>query len=168
MRISELAVASGVPVSTIKYYLRVGLLHRGHHVSATRARYDDGHLARLRLLRLLAADRRPDLATLREIVAGAPDAWTGSPPGLAAAEGAPLPETAGGAAAAGAWLDPSVGAMYQRASALIARADRLAVARNLAWEWSWSVRLQQLATEPYLRALRDAAHAAQVRSAHGV
>jgi DNA-binding transcriptional MerR regulator len=53
MRISELSQASGVPVATIKYYLREGLLHEGQLTSATQAQYDQSHLARLRLVRAL-------------------------------------------------------------------------------------------------------------------
>src|SRR5690606_9261388 len=53
MRISELSRSSGVPVATIKYYLREGLLHDGVRTSATQAQYDDSHLARLGLIRAL-------------------------------------------------------------------------------------------------------------------
>ncbi|GAB2695527.1 MerR family transcriptional regulator [Thalassiella azotivora] len=53
MRISELSARTGVPVATIKYYLREGLLPPGEQTSATQARYDDGHVARLRLVRAL-------------------------------------------------------------------------------------------------------------------
>jgi len=53
MRISQLSQASGVPVATIKYYLREGLLHDGRLTSATQAQYDETHLARLRLVRAL-------------------------------------------------------------------------------------------------------------------
>lgn len=53
MRISELAEQSGVPVATIKYYLRIGLLHDGRLTAPRQAQYDDGHLARLRLIRAL-------------------------------------------------------------------------------------------------------------------
>lgn len=53
MRISELSAASGVPVATIKYYLREGLLHDGERISQTRASYDDTHVERLALVRAL-------------------------------------------------------------------------------------------------------------------
>ena len=53
MRISELAVASALPVATIKFYLREGLLQAGHPTSATQATYGDAHLRRLRLIRAL-------------------------------------------------------------------------------------------------------------------
>lgn len=51
--LGRLAEAAGVPVGTVKYYLREGLLPAGRLRSATRADYDGEHLRRLRLLRLL-------------------------------------------------------------------------------------------------------------------
>lgn len=53
MRISALAAAAGLPVATVKYYLREGLLHPGTPTSATQSTYDDSHLRRLRLVRAL-------------------------------------------------------------------------------------------------------------------
>lgn len=50
---SELAERSGVPVATVKYYLREGLVHPGVNTSATQATYDDSHVERLRLIRVL-------------------------------------------------------------------------------------------------------------------
>ncbi|GAB3384493.1 MerR family transcriptional regulator [Humibacter soli] len=54
MRISELAQRSGVPIATIKYYLREGILSPGVTRGATQADYGDEHLSRLRLIRSLA------------------------------------------------------------------------------------------------------------------
>jgi DNA-binding transcriptional MerR regulator len=53
MRMADLAERSGLPVATIKYYLREGLLPPGENTSATRASYDEKHLHRLRLVRAL-------------------------------------------------------------------------------------------------------------------
>lgn len=53
MRMSELAERSALPVATIKFYLREGLLPAGVSTSATRAEYDDSHVRRLRLVRAL-------------------------------------------------------------------------------------------------------------------
>ena len=53
MWMSELSSRSGLPVPTIKYYLRERLLPPGEAVGATRARYDDSHVRRLRLVRAL-------------------------------------------------------------------------------------------------------------------
>lgn len=53
MRMAELSEASGVPIATIKYYLREGLLPPGERTSPNQARYDDAHLRRLKLVRAL-------------------------------------------------------------------------------------------------------------------
>ncbi|MQS05485.1 MerR family transcriptional regulator, partial [Streptomyces alkaliterrae] len=53
MRIGELSERADVPVPTIKYYLREGLLPPGRRTSPNQARYDDSHLGRLRLIRAL-------------------------------------------------------------------------------------------------------------------
>lgn len=53
MRISELSARSGVPIPTIKYYLREGLLPEGVRRSATQAEYSEPHLERLRVVRAL-------------------------------------------------------------------------------------------------------------------
>ena len=53
LALGELANRAGVPVATVKYYLREGLLPEGVKRSATRADYGAQHLERLRLLRLL-------------------------------------------------------------------------------------------------------------------
>lgn len=53
MRISALAAAAGLPIATVKFYLREGLLHPGVATSATQATYDDSHVRRLRLIRAL-------------------------------------------------------------------------------------------------------------------
>ena len=68
MRISELSERSGVPVATVKFYIREGMLPRGEAVAATRAEYDDEHLARLRLIAALADVRGLPLSRVRDIL----------------------------------------------------------------------------------------------------
>jgi DNA-binding transcriptional MerR regulator len=53
MRISELVRRSGVPLATVKYYIREGLLMPGEATSATQADYGEDHLRRLSLIRAL-------------------------------------------------------------------------------------------------------------------
>jgi DNA-binding transcriptional MerR regulator len=53
MRISELSSRTGVPVATIKYYLREGLLRPGEPTAPNQARYGDEHVRRLQLVRSL-------------------------------------------------------------------------------------------------------------------
>lgn len=55
MLMSELAARTSVPVPTIKYYLREGVLMPGHAISATRADYDDFHVRRIALIKALSA-----------------------------------------------------------------------------------------------------------------
>lgn len=54
MRVSELVAETGVPLATVKYYLREGLLMPGEATSATRAEYDDRHVHRLVLIKALS------------------------------------------------------------------------------------------------------------------
>jgi DNA-binding transcriptional MerR regulator len=69
VRISELSKRSGVPVATLKFYIREGMLPRGEAVSATSADYGDEHLARVRLIAALADVRGLPLSRVREILA---------------------------------------------------------------------------------------------------
>lgn len=68
MRISELARTSGVPVPTIKYYVREGLLAPGVKTGATQAVYDDHHVQRLRLIRALREGAGLSVERVGEIV----------------------------------------------------------------------------------------------------
>jgi DNA-binding transcriptional MerR regulator len=53
VRISELSRTTGVPVATIKYYLREGLLPAGTPTAPNQAAYSELHVHRLRLVRAL-------------------------------------------------------------------------------------------------------------------
>lgn len=53
MKLGELAAAAECSVATVKYYVREGLLPPGTPVTATQADYDEHHLARLRMIRVL-------------------------------------------------------------------------------------------------------------------
>ncbi|WP_018682417.1 MerR family transcriptional regulator [Actinokineospora enzanensis] len=68
MRIAELSRRTGVPVPTIKYYLREGVLPPGERTSPNQARYDDTHIHRLRLVRAMVEVGGMPLATVREIL----------------------------------------------------------------------------------------------------
>lgn len=67
MRVSELVAATGVPLATVKYYLREGLLMPGEASSATHAEYGDEHVRRLALVKALAGMGLP-LGKIRTIV----------------------------------------------------------------------------------------------------
>ncbi|MFB7738001.1 MerR family transcriptional regulator [Streptomyces sp. NPDC056112] len=68
MKISELSRRSGVPIPTIKYYLRDGLLPPGHATAANQAVYDEDHLRRLRLIRTLISVRQLSVGATKEIL----------------------------------------------------------------------------------------------------
>lgn len=68
MRISELARRVGVPVGTVKFYLREGLLHGGTLTSATQAQYDESHVDRLALIRVLVGTGGLSLAATRQVL----------------------------------------------------------------------------------------------------
>ncbi|MER0477774.1 MerR family transcriptional regulator [Streptomyces sp. Edi2] len=53
MRIAELSRTTGVPVPTIKYYVREGLLPPGELTSRNQATYGEAHERRLHLIRAL-------------------------------------------------------------------------------------------------------------------
>ena len=73
MRISELARQSGLPVATIKFYLREGLLPPGAPISRTQAEYDDAHLERLRLIKALRDIADLSVATVGTVLAAVDD-----------------------------------------------------------------------------------------------
>ena len=68
MRMSELSRRSGASVTTIKYYLREGLLPAGRQTAATQAEYDEQHLRRLRLIRALTGVRGLSVSTTRDLL----------------------------------------------------------------------------------------------------
>lgn len=67
MRIAELSRHSGVPVATIKYYLREQLLPPGERTARNQARYREEHLERLRLIRALREGAGLSIATLGRV-----------------------------------------------------------------------------------------------------
>ncbi|MEU4196550.1 MerR family transcriptional regulator [Kribbella sp. NPDC026611] len=68
MRIGELSKATDVPVPTIKYYLREGLLPAGELSSPNQASYDAVHVRRLRLIRALTELAQVPVAQVKEIL----------------------------------------------------------------------------------------------------
>ena len=69
MRISELSEQTGVPVPTIKYYLREGLLPEGDKRTPRLTEYDDRHVRRLGLLRILREVGDVPVEGLKRLVA---------------------------------------------------------------------------------------------------
>ncbi|MCW2861347.1 MAG: transcriptional regulator, MerR family [Actinoallomurus sp.] len=77
MKVSELSDRSGLPVQTIKYYIREGLLPKGAATAATRAEYGDEHLDRLRLIRALREVGDLPIASVKRIVGAVDDETVG-------------------------------------------------------------------------------------------
>lgn len=73
MKISELSTRSGVPVASIKFYLREELLAPGAKTSETQSSYDDGHLARLRLIRAFLDVGGLSVASARAVLSAIDD-----------------------------------------------------------------------------------------------
>jgi len=70
MRMAELSAESGVPIPTIKYYLREGMLPPGERTSPNQARYQPSHVRRLKLVRALLDVGGLSIAQVREVLAG--------------------------------------------------------------------------------------------------
>ncbi|RXZ45209.1 MerR family transcriptional regulator [Agromyces binzhouensis] len=69
MRISELSRRSGAPVTTLKYYLREGLVHEGERRSGNQTDYDESHVQRVRLVRALLDTGGLSIAAARRVLA---------------------------------------------------------------------------------------------------
>ncbi|MCF7551387.1 MerR family transcriptional regulator [Pseudonocardia sp. WMMC193] len=74
MRMAELSRTTGVPVATIKYYVREGLLPRGEvTTSPNQADYGDRHVRRLALVRSLVEVGGLSIAAVRATLAAVDD-----------------------------------------------------------------------------------------------
>jgi len=76
MRMAELSRESGVPVATIKYYQREGLLPPGELTSPNQARYGAAHVRRLKLVRALLEIGGLSIAAVGEVLAAIDDPAT--------------------------------------------------------------------------------------------
>ena len=68
LRISQLSEQTGIPVASIKFYLREDLLHEGVRTAATQAQYDESHVARLRLIRALLGPGGLSIAAAHQVI----------------------------------------------------------------------------------------------------
>ncbi|MFI9203086.1 MerR family transcriptional regulator [Streptomyces sp. NPDC053048] len=69
MKISELSRRTGVPVASIKYFRREGLLPAGRATAATLAEYGEEHVQRLRLIKVLTTLGGLSIAATRDVLA---------------------------------------------------------------------------------------------------
>ncbi len=65
---TELSRESGVPVPTIKYYMREGLVPPGERTSPNQAQYEQSHVRRLKLVRALIDVGGLSVAAAREVL----------------------------------------------------------------------------------------------------
>jgi DNA-binding transcriptional MerR regulator len=138
-----------VPVTTIKHYLREGLLPPGRPTSATQAEYGEPHVRRLRLIRALIGVRGLSIGETREVlkavseneadphqvlglVLGArPPALAGEPTGEGSRERPP------GTADADALLAEMGWEVSAHAPAKSVVAETLATLRSLGMDYDW-------------------------------
>ncbi len=73
MRIGQLAEASGVPVPTIKHYLREGLLPEGVKTSRNMAYYPPELVDRIKLIKQLQEERFMPLRAIRSVLDEGPE-----------------------------------------------------------------------------------------------
>ncbi|MFJ9469023.1 MerR family transcriptional regulator [Streptomyces caniferus] len=73
MRIGELSRTTGVPVPTIKYYVREGLMPPGELTSPNQATYGEAHERRLRLIRALLDVGGMKVAEIAEVLTAIDD-----------------------------------------------------------------------------------------------
>lgn len=73
MRMGELSQVTGVPVATLKYYLREGLVPPGRATAVNQADYDDSHVRRVRLVRALLELGHLSIADVAAVVAAVDD-----------------------------------------------------------------------------------------------
>lgn len=113
MRLAELSARSGVPATTVKYYLRLSLLHAGERQSSTWSDYNDSHLRRLALIRALIDVAGLPLQAVRQILEVVTDESVPRHQALGTAQWLLSPEVA---------ENPSVES-FARVSALLDRHD---------------------------------------------
>ncbi|MCX4748433.1 MerR family transcriptional regulator [Kitasatospora sp. NBC_01287] len=109
MRVGELSKRTGVPVPTIKYYLREGLLPSGELTSHNQAQYGEEHLRRLKLVRAMTEVGRLSVAATREVLAAIDEPTVGLHQVLGIAQEAVTPR-----------VTPGDGESWTRARALVA------------------------------------------------
>jgi DNA-binding transcriptional MerR regulator len=85
MKLAELSTRSGCTAGTIKYYLREGLLPPGTLRHAKQAEYDDRHLARLNMIRVLRDLGELSIADIHRVVTALDDATLPLPQKLGSA-----------------------------------------------------------------------------------
>lgn len=69
MRMAELSARSGVPIPTVRFYIREGLLPAGKLTSPNQATYDETHVRTLKLIRTLVHVGGLSIPRARQVLA---------------------------------------------------------------------------------------------------
>jgi DNA-binding transcriptional MerR regulator len=69
VKISEVSSRSGVMASTVKYYVREGLVPEGHRMSRNQTAYDEDHVQRIRLVRALIETGGLSITATKQVLA---------------------------------------------------------------------------------------------------
>ncbi|MEO7007316.1 MAG: MerR family transcriptional regulator [Terrimesophilobacter sp.] len=69
MKISAVSSRSGVTSSTVKYYVREGLVPEGHRTGSNQTAYDEDHVQRIRLVRALIETGGLSITATRRVLA---------------------------------------------------------------------------------------------------
>lgn len=69
MKISEVSRRTGVTATTMKYYLREGLVHSGERVGSNQTTYDESHVHRVKLVRALIETGGLSIADTKQVLA---------------------------------------------------------------------------------------------------
>lgn len=80
MRLAELSQRSGIPRSTIKFYLREGMLPAGEARARNQAEYGQRHLERLELIRVLREVTGLSLDVIARVTKELDRGWEGGDP----------------------------------------------------------------------------------------
>jgi len=141
MRISDLSRQSGIPIPTIKFYLREAVLPAGTRTGPNQATYSGAHLRRLRLIRVLVEVGGLSLASVRRIIDVLADDGSPLHDVLGVAHRAlekPIPAGQDGLEATrrevDAWIEARGWLVTPDAPARDALASTLLALRGLGWE----------------------------------
>ncbi|MCE5289338.1 MAG: MerR family transcriptional regulator [Nocardiaceae bacterium] len=136
MKMAELSRESGVPVATIKFYLREGLLTAGERTQSNQAEYNEHHVKRLRLIRAMVGVAQTPIADVRDVLAALDDPAVNAhsvfglaqrrvlPKAGLLSEG-PLPERLEQLAAERNWTDTADNPAWQTAASVLRSYDEL-------------------------------------------
>jgi DNA-binding transcriptional MerR regulator len=69
VKISEVCSRTGISATTMKYYLREGLVHSGERVETNQTAYDESHVHRVKLVRALIETGGLSIAATKQVLA---------------------------------------------------------------------------------------------------